>query len=36
MHVAVWLALVLIGYLLIKGLSRWRKEARYRQALDET
>jgi hypothetical protein len=33
--VFVWLALVLVGYLIIKQISRWRKEAVYKKILEK-
>ncbi len=33
--VFVWLALVLVGYLIIRQISRWRKEAVYKKTLDK-
>jgi len=33
--VIVWMALVLIGYLIIREISRWRKEAAYKKTLEK-
>ena len=33
--VFVWLALVLVGYLIIRQISRWRKEAVYKKTLEK-
>ena len=35
MTIVVWLAMVLIAYLLIKNLSGWRKEAHFQKVLND-